>query len=113
MAPVPVFEMTRPEVEAVLVTLSEVEVAWLKKARVALATFAKKEVVVAFPPMMLPVFKEPRVVEPVETKFVEVPEVKVVPPAVFTEKIDEEAAFNIWKARPFAGEVWMVVVPWP
>ena len=39
--------------------------------------------------------------------------VVVAPVRVSTEKIDDEAAFNIWNARPFAGDVWMVVVPCP
>ena len=56
-------------------------------------------------------FRLERVDEPVMARLVPVAVVKVAPPEVSTEKIDDEAAFNIWKARPFAGEVWMVVVP--
>ena len=36
--------------------------------------------------------------------------VVVAPVLVSTEKMDEVAAFNIWKARPFEGEVWIEVV---
>ena len=77
------------------------------------AVVEKKEEVVPKFAMKLLRLTFCRVEEPVTAKLVDVPVVKMTPDPVFTEKIDDEAAFNTLKARPFAGEVWIVVVPWP
>lgn len=47
----------------------------------------------------------------VEEAVVAKSEVVVAPVRVSTEKTDDDAAFRMLKARPFAGDVWMVVVP--
>ena len=71
----------------------------MKKAVVELAIVAKKEVVVAL-------FTNSCEVEAVpETKKL----VVVAPVRVSTEKMEEEAAFRMSKARPLIG-VWRVVV---
>ena len=47
----------------------------------------------------------------VDEETVEKKAVEVAPVLVSTLKTELEAAFKMLKARPFAGEVWMVVVP--
>ena len=79
--------------------------AWLKKAVVAEATVAKRDVVVAS-------VKRARVNVPKAEKkeMVDVARTREVEPVeVSTAKTELEAAFSMEKARPFSG-VWMVVV---
>ena len=74
---------------------------------------------VAAPETKEPAAKLPRVVDPeakmlAAFKYAETLKLVVVAPEfVSIEKIDDVAAFNTWKARPFVGEVWRVVVAWP
>ena len=56
-------------------------------------------------------FRLARVVEPVMARLVPVAVVKVTPDDVSTLNIEDEAAFNIWKARPFRGVCMVEVAP--
>ena len=108
-------------VDDAVVAKSEVEVASVKKARVALRSVEKSVVdvafvVVPFPAMKFATAMSAKVEEAVAKMLVALRKaeilklVVVAPVRVSIEKIDEVAALSTLKARPFAGDVWMEVV---